>query len=286
MTAMHGPESITSPANPRLKRAAALRDADERRATGLTLVDGRRELARAAASGVEIVEVFVDARRLDDPPAAEFGTRLADWLGTLAAAGTQVVTAAERAFERVAFGGRNEGVVGVVRFGATPLAAVSVHRDRAVFIIEGVEKPGNLGAILRTADAAGLGGVLVCDARTDVANPAVIRASLGTAFAMPLATCSTAEAIDWCRAHERPVVAATPTGARLWHEADLRGGVAIVLGSEAHGLSAAWAAAATAGGIRVDSVRLPMHGRADSLNLSATAAVLAYESVRQREAAR
>jgi TrmH family RNA methyltransferase len=81
-------------------------------------------------------------------------------------------------------------------------------------------------------------------------------------------------------------VAATPTGARLWHEADLRGGVAIVLGSEAHGLSAAWAAAAIAGGIRVDSVRLPMHGRADSLNLSATAAVLAYESVRQREAAR
>lgn len=286
MTAMHGPESITSPANPRLKRAAALRDADERRATGLTLVDGRRELTRAAASGVEIVEVFVDARRLDDPPSAEFGTRLAEWLAALAAAGTQVVTASERAFERVAFGGRNEGVVGVVRFGATPLAAVTVSPDRAVFVIEGVEKPGNLGAILRTADAAGLGGVLVCDARTDVANPAVIRASLGTAFSMPLATCSTAEAIDWCRSHDRCVVAATPTGTRLWHEADLRGGAAIVLGSEAHGLSAAWAAAAAERRLRFDSVRLPMHGIADSLNLSVTAAVLAYEAVRQREAAR
>jgi len=286
MTAMHGPESITSPANPRLKRAAALRDADERRATGLTLVDGRRELARAATSGVEIVEVFVDARRLDDPPAPEFGTRLAEWLAELAAAGAQVVTASERAFERVAFGGRNEGVVGVVRFGAPPLTAVTVDRDRAVFVIEGVEKPGNLGAILRTADAAGLGGVLVCDARTDVANPAVIRASLGTAFSMPLATCSTAEAIDWCRSHDRCVVAATPTGTRLWHEADLRGAAAIVLGSEAHGLSAAWAAAATEGRIRFDSVRLPMHGIADSLNLSVTAAVLAYEAVRQREAVR
>jgi len=284
---MHGPESITSPANPRLKRAAGLRDADERRATGLTLVDGRRELARAAASGVEIVEVFVDARHLDEPPTAEFDTRLADWLAALAAAGTQVVAASDRAFERVAFGGRNEGVVGVVRFGPKPLDAVPMPRDRAVFIIEGVEKPGNLGAILRTADAAGLGGVLVCDARTDVANPAVIRASLGTAFSLPLATCSTAEAIAWCTRQGRAIVAATPAGTRLWHEADLRGGVALVLGSEAHGLSAAWATAATEGRIRVDRVRLPMHGIADSLNLSVTAAVLAYESVRQqREAAR
>jgi len=283
---MHGPEPITSPANPRLKRAAALRDADERRATGLTIVDGRRELARAAASGVEIVEVYVDARRLDDPPVPEFGTRLADWLATLGAAGTLVLTASEKAFERVAFGGRNEGVVGVVRFGPTRLAAVNPPRDRAVFVIEGVEKPGNLGAILRTADAAGLGGVLVCDARTDVANPAVIRASLGTAFSMSVATCSTAEAIAWCGAEGRPVVAATPTGSRLWHEADLRGAAALVLGSEAHGLSDAWAVAAAAGRIRVESVRLPMHGIADSLNLSVTAAVLAYESVRQREAAR
>lgn len=286
MTTMHDPEPITSPANPRIKRAAALRDADDRRATGLTLVDGRRELARAAASGVEIVEVFVDARRLDDPPTAEFGTRLADWVATLMASGTQVVTASERAFDRVAFGGRNEGVVGMVRFGPRPLGAVAMSPDRAVFVIEGVEKPGNLGAILRTADAAGLGGVIVCDARTDVANPAVIRASLGTAFSMPVATCSTAEAIDWCRSHTRPVVAATPTGSRVWHEANLHGGVAIVLGSEAHGLSAAWAAAAAEGRIRFASVRLPMHGLADSLNLSVTAAVLAYEAVRQREAAR
>lgn len=283
---MHDADSITSPTNPRLKRAAALRAADVRRATGLTLIDGRRELVRAAASGVEIVEVFVDARRLDDPPAAEFGTRLADWLATLAAAGTHVVTVSERAFERVAFGDRNEGVVGVVRFGPRPLGDVAVERDRSVFVIEGVEKPGNLGAILRTADAAGLGGVLVCDARTDVANPAVIRASLGTAFSIPLATCSTAEAIDWCRSHDRPVVAATPTGSRLWHETHLRGGVAIVLGSEAHGLSPAWPAAAAEGRIRFESVRLPMQGIADSLNLSVTAAVLAYEAVRQREAAR
>jgi TrmH family RNA methyltransferase len=283
---MTGAESITSPANPRIKRAAALRDADERRTTGLTIVDGRRELTRAAASRVELVEVFVDAGRLDDPPTAEFGTPLADWLSSLAAGGTLLASLSEKAFERVAFGGRNEGVVGVVRFGPRSLADARLAADRPILVIEGVEKPGNLGAILRTADAAGLGGVVVCDARTDVANPAVIRASLGTVFSMPLATCSTNEAIEWCRSRGRPVVAATPEGTRLWHAANLSGAAAILLGSEAHGLSGAWTAAAEQGLIRMESVRLPMHGIADSLNLSVTAAVLAYESVRQREAVR
>lgn len=282
---MTGIESITSPANPRIKRAAALRDADDRRATGLTLVDGRRELARAAAAGVEIVEAFVGARSLADPATDEFGTTLAEWLATLSARGTQVAGVSDRAFERVAFGGRDEGVVGVVRFGPTPLAAANLAANRAIFVIEGVEKPGNLGAILRTADAAGLGGVIVCDARTDVANPAVIRASLGTVFAVPVATCSTAEAVAWCRSRGRPVVAATPGGTLLWHQADLRGAPALLLGSEAHGLTDAWAAA-TADGLRLQSVRLPMHGLADSLNLSVTAAVLAYETVRQREGPR
>jgi TrmH family RNA methyltransferase len=280
---MNASETITSPANPRIKQATALRDGDERRATGLTLVDGRRELARAAASGVEIVEAFVDARRLHDIVTAADGATLAAWLATLAARGTRVASVSEKAFERVAFGGRNEGVVGVVRFGSRALAHAPLAADRPVFVIEGVEKPGNLGAILRTADAAGPGGVIVCDARTDVANPAVIRASLGTVFSMPVATSSTAEAIDWCRREGRDVVAATPEGARLWHEANLRGTAALVLGSEAHGLSTAWGAAAASGAIRLTSVRLPMHGIADSLNLSVTAAVLAYESVRQRE---
>lgn len=273
-------ESITSPANPRVKQASALRDADARRATGLTLVDGRRELFRAEAAAAEIVEVFVASATLAhaaDPP-------LADWLSGLAARGTRIAALAPRAFERIAFGARNEGAVGVVRFRQRPLADVPFAADRPVLVIEGVEKPGNLGGIVRTADAAGLGGVLVCDGRTDVANPAVIRASLGTVFSLPLAGASASETIDWCRAQGRRVVAATPEGRRPWHEADLRGGVAILLGSEAHGISPAWTAAAAAGRLSFETVRLPMHGIADSLNLSATAAVLAYEVVRQRGA--
>lgn len=286
MTGMNGVERISSPANPRVKHAAALRDADRRRSTGLTLVDGRRELARAEAAGAPIVEVFVAenaAERLDDGGGA---TTLTAWLERLAAGGTQLAALAPRAFEKVAFGGRDEGVVGVVRFGPRPLADVVFPTDRPVVIVEGVEKPGNLGAILRTVDAAGLGGVIVCDGRMDVANPAAIRASLGTIFSVPLAVSTTAEAIAWCGREHRRVVAATPGGQRHWHAADLGGAVAILLGSEAHGISDTWAHAAATGGLRLESVSLPMHGLADSLNLSVTAAVLAYESVRQREAGR
>lgn len=271
-------ETITSPANPRVKHAAALRSAGERRRTGLTLVDGLREIARAAAAGVDIVETFVAAEpREDDARAAD----RAACLEACVARGAEVVPLGPRAFENLAFGDRDEGVVAVVRFGSRTLADVSFPRGRPVLVAEGVEKPGNLGAILRTADAAGLAGVIVCDGGTDAANPAVIRASLGTVFSVPLAAAAAAEAIAWCRAHGRRVVAATPEGRSPWHEANLAGDTAIVVGSEANGLSAAWLTAATAGTIQLETVRLPMRGIADSLNVSATVAVLAYEAVRQ-----
>jgi TrmH family RNA methyltransferase len=280
---------ITSPANARVRAAARLRDADSRHETGLTLVDGRREVARAARAGVPLVEVYLDGGETGSAPAAlaaaagPEGLRLDD----LAAGGTRIAVLSRRAFERIAFGDRNEGIVAVARFRAAALdsflpAPGPDGGPRPVLVVEGVEKPGNLGAILRTADAAGLAGVIVCDARTDAAHPAVIRASLGTVFAMPLAATSTAEAVRWCGARRRRVVAATPAGRVAWHEARLAGATAIVLGSEAHGLSAAWARAADAGEIELETVRLPMAGAADSLNVSATAAVLAYEAVRQQ----
>lgn len=269
------PAAITSPANPRVREAALLRDHVQRRATGLTLVDGRRELARAAAAGTEVVELFLATEAAADAAVAAL-------FEPLAAGGTRITPLGPRAFARIAFGGRDEGVVGVVRFAARSLADVAMPPDRPVLLVEGIEKPGNLGAIARTVDAAGLGGLLACDPRTDPANPAVIRASLGTVFSLNLATATTAEAIDWCAAGRR-VVAAMPEGDRPWHEADLTGPVVILLGSEARGLSPGWHAAAAAGRIRLESIRLPMRGRADSLNVSATAAVLAYESLRQEE---
>jgi TrmH family RNA methyltransferase len=268
-------DTITSTANLRVREAARLRDADARRATGLTLVDGRRELSRAEAAGVEIVEVFVAADSFDE--IARDG-----WLERLAAHGTRIIAVTERPFTKIAFGSRNEGCVGAVRFAARGLDRLQVSADEPVLVVEGVEKPGNLGAILRTADAAGIGGVIVCDGRTDVANPAVIRASLGTAFTVPLAAATTSETIFWCRSHGRRVIAACPEGRVLWHDVRLSGRTAILLGSEAAGISPAWERATAAGEIVTESVRLPMCGVADSLNVSVTAAVLAYESLRQK----
>jgi TrmH family RNA methyltransferase len=279
-------DTITSAANPRVRQAARLRDADARRETGLTLIDGRRELARAAAAGVAIDEVFVDADSATsllhhDAAAAPPATPDEPCLADLAARGTRITGLSRKAFERIAFGSRNEGVVAVARYRAGTLADLTVINDRPVLVIEGVEKPGNLGAILRTADAAGLAGVVVCDGRTDAANPAVIRASLGTVFTVPLAAASVGESIGWCRKHARRVVAAMPTGTILWYEARLAGSTAILLGSEAHGISGAWQQAANSGTIHLETVRLTMAGAADSLNVSATTAVLAYEAVRQ-----
>jgi TrmH family RNA methyltransferase len=268
-------DPITSASNPRLLAAARLRDGRQRRDTGLSLVDGQREIARAAAAGVEIIEVFVDPAASSTPP---------DWLQRLEARGTRVTPAHGAAFARVAFGDRNEGCVAVVRFSGRTLGETPLPADRPVLVVEGIEKPGNLGAILRTADAAGLGGVIACGGGTDPANPATIRASLGTVFSVPVATAPTAGAIEWCAAHGRRVVAATPTGATLWHAADLTGPVVLLLGSEARGIAPDWSAAAAAGRLRLDTVRLPMHGAADSLNVAATAAVLAYEALRQEDA--
>jgi len=267
-------DMITSPANPRVREASRLREADARRATGLTLVDGLREIDRAVASGIDIPEAFLDGEAPKDTARDDLARRLE-------ARGTHIVALARRPFEKVAFGSRNEGLVAVARFRAPGLDGFTIAADRPVLMVEGIEKPGNLGAILRTCDAAGIAGVIACGGGTDPANPAAIRASLGTVFALPLAVASTAEAIAWCGHERRRVVAALPAGTRLWHDARLTGSTAIVLGSEATGISDDWQRAADAGTIVFETIRLPMQGIADSLNVSATAAVLAYESLRQ-----
>ncbi len=298
-------ETITSASNPRVRQASLLREADARRATGLTLVDGRRELSRAARAGVAIVEVFLDAETLHsmapgtatpsgavgspfphpapspDPAAEE--ALIHRWRADHVLPSTRLTMLSRKAFEKLAFGSRNEGCVGVVRFAGQPLEQLNAAANKPVLIVEGVEKPGNLGAIVRTADATGSGGVIVCDGRTDPANPAVIRASLGTVFSVPLAVATARQTIEWCKANNRRVIAAMPGGTRLWHEANFSGDVVILLGSEAHGITSLWEQAAADGTIHWESVRLPMAGAADSLNVSATAAVLAYEALRQRE---
>jgi TrmH family RNA methyltransferase len=179
-------------------------------------------------------------------------------------------------YAKLAFGDRNDGVIVVAATPVRGFAEFQLPASPIIAVLEGIEKPGNLGAILRSADAAGVDAVIIADGRTDLYNPNTIRASLGTVFRANVCEASTADAIEWLRAQQLPIIAARPDAQKLYTEVDLREGAAIVLGSEADGLSDAWHATG------VTAVRLPMHGIADSLNVSTTAAVLFYEALRQR----
>jgi TrmH family RNA methyltransferase len=262
---------LTSTKNPRVKAAASLRDRRARDESGLTLVDGSRELSRALAGGAQIVEVFVHESPLD-PGARDALARAAD-------RGAAVTVVTGGVLDRLAYGDRSDGLVAVVRIPDLSLArlAARLPADPLLVVLEGVEKPGNLGAVLRSADAAGAHGVIVADPRTDPYNPNAVRASLGTMFTVPVAAAPSDEVRTWVADAGVRMLAARVGASIPWTEADLRGGIALILGSEADGLTDAWA------GDAITAVSLPMLGAADSLNVSITAAVLLYEARRQRD---
>jgi TrmH family RNA methyltransferase len=263
--------TIHSVQNARIKAAARLRRGAHRGRQGRTLVDGVRELTHALDARVPIEEAYYCPEMCQLEP-------MEDLLRRLDQAACQVFQVSPDVFAKIAYGQRGEGVVGVAVPPRTRLSDLRPPANPLVAVLEGVEKPGNLGAIVRSADAAGLAAVVVTDPRTDVYNPNTIRASLGTVFSMPLCTAETAELLPWLKTAGMQICAARVDGQRLYTDVDFTGPTALVLGSEAEGLSAAWQAAG------VTTMQLPMCGVADSLNVAATAAVLFYEARRQRSA--
>jgi RNA methyltransferase, TrmH family len=258
---------LTSTRNPRVRAASELRTRRSREAAGLTLVDGLREISRALDAGVRIRDLFTDPQ--PDPETAAVADRAR-------ATGAVIVTVDPRVLDHLGYGDRSGSPVAVVAVPSVELAAIELPADPLVVVLEGVEKPGNLGAVLRTADAAAASCVIAADPRTDLFNPNAIRASLGTVFAVPVAAAPGPVVRSWLREHALRIVSTRVDGAVAWSDADLSGPVAIVLGSETEGLTDMWT------GDEIDSVRLPMLGAGDSLNLSITAAVLLYEARRQR----
>jgi RNA methyltransferase, TrmH family len=261
---------ITSLQNARVKEAIGLRDGRRRRRQGLFLIDGDREISRAIDAGIELEEVFV-CLALCGGDDAECG-RLLHRLATMPVRQIEVSSAV---FERLAFGQRTEGIVAVARRPRTALDDLRLPVRPLVAVLEGVEKPGNIGAVLRSADAAGVSALIVADGATDLYNPNTIRASLGTIFTVPVRAAPAAAVRDWLSSRRIPIFAARVDATTAYTDVDFTGPAAIVLGSEAAGLSSTWIADAT-------PIQLPMHGVADSLNVSATAAVLFYEAIRQR----
>ncbi len=260
---------ITSIHNPRVKDAARLRERRHRDAAGHCLIDGARELLRALDRNVTIVEAFVCDALITSHEAQTLRDRLE---------ASEVMTwqLSPVVFEKLAFGDRLEGIIAVVETPQRRLDELTLPKRSLVAVVEGVEKPGNLGAILRSADAAGISALISADGVTDLYNPNTIRASMGTIFTVPTVAATSAETLTWLREKQLAIITARPDAERLYHEVDLTRATAIVLGSEAEGLTNVWR------GDDFTPVRLPMLGVADSLNVSVTAAVLFYEALRQR----
>jgi TrmH family RNA methyltransferase len=263
------PLEITSTANSRVKQLLALRRRRIREQSGQTLVEGYEELELAARAGVRPQALYY-CPELIDPARLPFVEQLG---------AAELVRVSRAVFERVAYRESPDGWLAVVPAIADDLDALAPGPSPLLLVCEGVEKPGNLGAMLRTADAAGVDAVIAAGPVTDWGNPNLIRASKGTVFSVPVASAGVDEVLAWLDGRAA-VVATTPAADRLLTEVDLTGAVAIAVGSEKYGLSERFLAAATV------RARIPMFGRADSLNVATSAAIAGYEAVRQRMAIR
>ena len=270
---MNDSPRIQSMQNPKVKDVVKLGRRPYRDESGLLVVEGFRELRRA-------LDNRWPPRWLFFCPPLYLGKNEPEQVERCRAAGAECFECSEPVFRKMAYRDRPEGLLAVgpqvrKRLDELPLAAA----DPLIVIAESVEKPGNLGTILRSADAAGASAVLVCDRTTDINNPNVVRASIGTLFSVPVVETASEDALDWVRARGIRTLAATPHADREYTQADMTGGTAIILGSEQYGLTPFWMERAD------QKVRIPMLGQADSLNVSAAATILLYEAVRQRRAA-
>lgn len=261
--------TITSVHNPTVKQLVKLRQRRDRVQQQRVVIDGARALRLALHNHVTLEALYVA-----EPTAAGH----ADLLQQAQDAGVMVQLVTTTVFHKIGYGEHPDGVLGIAPQPSRSLAQLPQAPQALYLVAEGFEKPGNLGAILRTADAAGVTGVLVCDSHTDIWNPNVIRASRGTCFTVALAIATAAETHAWLSARQVQLLAASPTASRLYTAADFRLPTAIILGAEHAGLSAVWQHEA--------GIHIPMAGQADSLNVAHTAAIVLFEAVRQRHAAR
>lgn len=265
--------AISSLQNTRIKNLVKLSKRRERDEQRVTIVEGVREISHALNAGYLPVETYL----CSELATGDESRALVAKCEMLANQGlTTLVTVTAPVFGKIAYREDSGGLLLVMPYIARLLTDLPLRTTPFLAVIEGVEKPGNLGAILRTADAAGVDGVIVCAGATDVHNPNVVRASLGALFTTPLAEASTESVIQWLQHQRIRIIAASPDGVTNYTAPDLTRPVAVVMGSEAHGLSPLWLDAADA------VVHIPMRGLVDSLNLSTATAILLYEVVRQR----
>ena len=259
-------ETITSAQNPKIKNLLLLQEKSRaRREQGLFVVEGRRELEHCLEAGYNVRTLFVCQEI--------FGSDT-----TPSAAEAQIIEIPEALYRKVAYRESTEGIIAEVEYKERTLSDLNLPENPLIMVLEAVEKPGNLGAVLRSADAAGADAVLICDPLTDLYNPNLIRASIGAVFTVPTVACSSEEAIAFLHARGIQILTAQLQDSSLYYDVDMRRGTALVMGTESTGLTDQWRRAASA------HIRIPMLGRLDSLNVSVSAAILLFEAVRQRQA--
>lgn len=252
---------ITSKTNPKIKNIVKLQKASERREQNLIIIEGQREIERAQKCGFEIDQLYICPTLLREPLSIT-----ANW--------TEEVS--EEVFDKIAYREGSDGLLALARPKYKSLNEFKPKVNALVIVLETVEKPGNLGAIMRTADAAGVDAVIVADPQTDIFNPNAIRASIGCMFSVPVYACSTEECINWLKSNHIKIYCTYLKASIDYLDADFRGASAIVMGTEATGISDAWVEAAD------QNIIIPMNGIADSLNVSVTTAIVTFEAIRQR----
>ncbi len=267
-------ENITSAQNPKIKTLLELQEKSKaRRKEGLFVVEGRRELLHCMEAGYEPFTVFVCPEILGE---ADFEELVSAIKNCNDGRMCQMIEIPQHLYDKVAYRGGTEGVIAEMHCKEMSLSTLHLKDNPLVVVLESVEKPGNLGAVLRSADASGVDAVIVCDPLTDMYNPNLIRSSIGAIFTVPVATATSEDTIKWLKNNGIKIYTAQLQDSEWYYDTDMKGGTAIVMGTEATGLTDCWRKAADA------HIKIPMLGRLDSLNVSVSAAILMFEAVRQR----
>ena len=277
-------ESITSAQNPKFKNLLLLQEKSKaRREQGLFVVEGRRELEHCLEAGFQVRTLFICPELAGNDALPGAFTRTGPRSGAEGRASSPatdplVIEIPENLYRKVAYRESTEGIIAEVECKERRLEDLALTEHPLVMVLESVEKPGNLGAVLRSADAARADAVIVCDPLTDLYNPNLIRASLGGIFTGPTVAATSEETIAWLKARGIRILTAQLQDSSWYYDIDMTVGTALVMGTESTGLTDIWRRAADA------HIRIPMLGRLDSLNVSVSAAILLFEAVRQRNA--
>lgn len=257
-------EVISSAQNPKIKSLRSLYESSkERKSKGVFVLEGKREIDAASAKGFSIETLYYCPDMTSFESAKQYRA-------------TQYFALTSELYSRVAYRGTTEGIIAIVKAPENSLDSIKLSKNPLIIVLESVEKPGNLGAVLRTADAVKADAVIICDPLTDIYNPNVIRSSLGGIFTNQVAVCDSKEAYSWIKKHEISIFTAELQASEWYHKCDFTISTALVMGAEADGLSDFWRERAD------QRIKIPMLGQLDSLNVSVSTAVLCFEALRQR----